>query len=158
MKKLFLFIVLLTTILVAKAQSEENYYFIINPEKIYVNQPVTFTIKHPEDLDPDDIYWNFGDGSEYGWGFSCTHTYTKSGVYYLSVPNYFDGVFEILVHPSTSIKEPITINYEAKYEVYDVTGKFIGNNIKVLKNGIYFIKQKTNNKYLTKKIIIMNQN
>lgn len=158
MKKLFLFITLLTTILVTKAQDEESITW--SPENPRVGETVHFKFNTSVNYNAERLVWYFDDDQTGNTtGFTCTHKFTQSGEQAVAI--YNNGIFWINnyvdVLPSTSIKEPITINYEAKYEVYDVTGRFIGNDINTLKNGIYFIKQKVDDKYQSKKIIIMNQ-
>ncbi len=156
MKKLFLFIVLLTTILVVKAQDEKCITW--TPEKPHVGETIKFKFNTSVNYNPNLIVWYFSDDeSGNTTGLTCTHKYTQSGEQMVAI--YNNGKFwcndYIDILPSTSIKEPVIINYEIKYEVYDVTGRFIGNDINILKNGIYFIKQKVDNKYYSKKIIII---
>ena len=150
MKKLFLFITLIVITISLKAQYED--YFTFTPLKPRVNETVTFTANPP--YGPDDIFiWHFWDDESIVHGTTVTHKFTLAGQNIFE----FQGMgYYITIYPSTSIEEySDTIDYNYEYEVYDVTGRFIGNNIDVLKNGIYFIKQKIDNKYCSKKIVIM---
>jgi hypothetical protein len=157
MKRLFLFIVLLTTILVVKAQSEESITW--TPKNPHVGETVYFTFNTSVNYNAERLVWYFSDDqSGNTTGFTCTHKYTQSGEQGVGIYNngtrWLTAYIEVL--PSNSIEEPVEITYKKEYQIYDVTGKFIGNNIKVLKNGIYFIRQKIDDKYLIKKIIILN--
>ena len=159
MKKLFLLVILFTTVVV-QAQKGDGDVFTIEPESGKCPLLVTFTDVSEEFVGWD---WNFGDDSPHGTTNPCMHPYTSKGDYLVVLTgttpggskHFFTG--HVVVSQGTIGILEYTVSYNCKYEVYDVTGRFIGNNIQSLKNGIYFIKQKIDDKYLTKKIMILNK-
>lgn len=159
MKKLFLLVILFTTITTIKAQSGDGDVFTIEPKSGKCPLIVTFTDVTGEFIAWD---WDWDDGTPHGTTNPCVHPFTKQGDYIvvLTVTDNGGSKFTftgmVYVYKGTSIVEfTPTIDYNNKYDVYDVTGRFIGNDIKILKNGVYFIKQKIGDKYYNKKIVIM---